>query len=76
MPCLRTNWPAISTAAVTGFEVSRLISPRARSRDQLTSQGHVQKLKNPAEKGQVTGGKDKTNDAGVGDGGRTGLFPL
>lgn len=47
-----------------------------RSRDQLTSQRHVQELKGPAEERQITGGEDETDHAGVGNGGRTGLFPL
>ena len=44
--------------------------------NQLTSQRHVQELEDPAEKRQITGGKDKADHAGVGDGGRAGLFPL
>lgn len=47
-----------------------------RSRDQLTSQRHVQELEGPAEERQITGGEDETDHAGVGNGGRTGLFPL
>lgn len=47
-----------------------------RSRDQLTSQRHVQELEGPAKKRQITGGENETDHAGVGNGGRTGLFPL
>jgi len=46
------------------------------SRDQLTSQRHVQKLEGPAEERQVAGGEDKADNASVGNGGRTGLLPL
>lgn len=47
-----------------------------RSRDQLTSQRHVQELEGPAEKGQVAGGEEESDDAGVGHCGRAGLLPL
>lgn len=47
-----------------------------RSRDQLTSQRHVQKLEGPAEERQVASGENKADNAGVGNGGRTGLLPL
>lgn len=58
------------TQLLTGHSVDR------GSRDQLTSQRHVQELEGPAEERQITGGEDETNHAGVGNGGRTGLFPL
>lgn len=46
------------------------------SHAQLTSKRHVQKLEGPAEEGQVASCENKTDDAGIGNGGRTGLFPL
>lgn len=58
------------TQLLTNHSVDR------RSRDQLTSQRHVQELEGPAEERQITGGEDETDHAGVGNGGRTGLFPL
>lgn len=47
-----------------------------RSRDQLTSKRHVQKLEGPAKERQITSRKDESDDAGIRNGGRTGLFPL
>lgn len=46
------------------------------SRDQLTSQRHVQELEGPAEERQVAGGKDEADNTGVGHGGRARLLPL
>jgi hypothetical protein len=46
------------------------------SRDQLTSKRHVQDLEGPAEEGKITGGEDKSDHTGEGNGGRTRLFPL
>lgn len=55
---------------------SAAYSQGPRSGDQLTSKRHVQELESPAEERQVAGCEDKANDTGVGNGGRTGLFPL
>jgi hypothetical protein len=46
------------------------------SHDQLTSKRHVQDLERPAEERKITGGKDKSDHTGEGNGGRTRLFPL
>ena len=46
------------------------------SRDQLTSQRHVQELEGPTEEWQITSGENETNDGSIGDGGCTGLLPL
>lgn len=46
------------------------------SRDQLTSQRHVQKLEGPAKEREIASSEDKADNTGVGNGGRTGLLPL
>lgn len=56
--------------------ISRHSSGTRGSRDQLTSQRHVQELEGPAEKGQITGGENEADDGSIGNRGRTRLFPL